>query len=145
MLGSIHISSRYLTLEHILMTLGIYWYYKFPDGLYDYSFFKFQEGCGGHVDIAPELFAEVEVSDSDALIAELRAFVNNSNTFVFIRRAGFSVKIMVGGYMLHDYENPALWFAFIAIGGGCGLIASYRIEKKELLDPPSPLKGETYP
>jgi hypothetical protein len=37
-----------------------------------------------------------------------------------------------------DYEvngaNVALYFAFIAIGGGLGLITSYRIEKKELLD-----------
>jgi hypothetical protein len=30
--------------------------------------------------------------------------------------------------------NVSLYFAFIAIGGGGGLITSYRIEKKELLD-----------
>jgi hypothetical protein len=36
--------------------------------------------------------------------------------------------------MLHDEENPALWFALIGIGGGLGLIGSYKIEKKELLD-----------
>jgi hypothetical protein len=30
--------------------------------------------------------------------------------------------------------NVALYFALIAIGGGLGLITSYRIEKKELLD-----------
>ena len=28
----------------------------------------------------------------------------------------------------------AIYFALIAIGGGMGLITSYRIEKKELLD-----------
>lgn len=37
-----------------------------------------------------------------------------------------------------DYEpngaNVSLYFAFIAVGGGIGLITSYRIEKKELLD-----------
>lgn len=35
-----------------------------------------------------------------------------------------------------DYNgaNVSLYFAFIAIGGGLGLITSYRIEKKELLD-----------
>ena len=37
-----------------------------------------------------------------------------------------------------DYEvngaNVSLYFAFIAVGGGLGLITSYRIEKKELLD-----------
>jgi hypothetical protein len=30
--------------------------------------------------------------------------------------------------------NVPIYFALIAIGGGLGLIASYRIEKKELLD-----------
>jgi hypothetical protein len=33
-----------------------------------------------------------------------------------------------------DDNNVAIYFALIAIGGGLGLIASYRIEKKELLD-----------
>ncbi len=31
-------------------------------------------------------------------------------------------------------NNVAIYFALIAIGGGLGLISSYRIEKKELLD-----------
>ncbi|OQP43169.1 hypothetical protein A4H97_13635 [Niastella yeongjuensis] len=47
--------------------------------------------------------------------------------------AGLALSYIVTN-MLHDYENPALWFAFIAMGGGGGLIYSYRIEKKELLD-----------
>jgi hypothetical protein len=50
-------------------------------------------------------------------------------------------------YILHEYvlvyrdkfgsyhdDNPAIYFALIAIGGGLGLISSYRVEKKELLD-----------
>ena len=51
---------------------------------------------------------------------------------------GLTLAYFITQYMLHDYENPALWFAFIAIGGGLGLISSYRIEKKELLDAPTP-------
>src|SRR5436309_1312902 len=47
---------------------------------------------------------------------------------------GLTLAYFITQYILHDYENPALWFAFIAIGGGLGLISSYRIEKKELLD-----------
>ena len=35
-----------------------------------------------------------------------------------------------------DNDNPALYFALIAIGGGLGLFFSYRIEKKEWLDKP---------
>ncbi len=53
-----------------------------------------------------------------------------------------TVLYKVGHYVGHwsggDYEangaNVALYFAFIAVGGGLGLITSYRIEKKELLD-----------
>ena len=48
--------------------------------------------------------------------------------------AGLALAYIITQYMMHDYDNPALWFAFIAMGGGCGLIASYRVEKKELLD-----------
>jgi hypothetical protein len=44
----------------------------------------------------------------------------------------------VGHYSGGDYEtngaNVSIYFALIAIGGGLGLITSYRIEKKELLD-----------
>lgn len=47
---------------------------------------------------------------------------------------GLMLAYFITQYMLHDDENPALWFALIAIGGGSGLVASYRIEKKELLD-----------
>jgi len=39
----------------------------------------------------------------------------------------------------HDHDeingaNVSIYFAMIAIGGGLGLISSYKIEKKELLD-----------
>lgn len=47
---------------------------------------------------------------------------------------GLALAYIITKYLLHDEENPALWFAFLAIGGGCGLIGSYRIEKKELLN-----------
>ena len=47
---------------------------------------------------------------------------------------GLALAYFITQYMLYDHKNPALWFAFIAMGGGVGLIASYRVEKKELLD-----------
>jgi len=43
---------------------------------------------------------------------------------------GLALSYFITQYILHDYENPALWFAFIAIGGGIGLFYSYKIEKK---------------
>lgn len=47
---------------------------------------------------------------------------------------GLALAYIITQYVLHDEDNPALWFALIGIGGGLGLIASYRIEKRELLD-----------
>jgi hypothetical protein len=47
---------------------------------------------------------------------------------------GLALAYFLTQYVLHDDDNPALWFALIGIGGGLGLISSYRIEKRELLD-----------
>lgn len=47
---------------------------------------------------------------------------------------GLALAYILTKYVLHDEENPALWFALIGIGGGLGLIGSYKIEKRELLD-----------
>ena len=60
---------------------------------------------------------------------------NLKNGLLFLGAGiGLAVAYFLTQYVLHDTENPALWFAFIAIGGGIGLISSYKIEKKELLD-----------
>src|SRR5215467_661599 len=56
--------------------------------------------------------------------------------------AGLLVAYLLDFYLLrvrddfsyHRHNSPAIYFALIAIGGGLGLIMSYRIEKKELLD-----------
>jgi len=44
------------------------------------------------------------------------------------------VLVTVDKYGRYSDENPAIYFSLIAIGGGLGLISSYRIEKRELLD-----------
>jgi hypothetical protein len=50
----------------------------------------------------------------------------------------YKVGHYISKYDSGDYEvngaNVSIYFALIAIGGGMGLITSYRIEKKELLD-----------
>jgi hypothetical protein len=55
--------------------------------------------------------------------------------------AGLAVAFILSDYVLyrpdkwgHNDVNPSIYFAMIAIGGGLGLITSYKIEKKELLD-----------
>jgi hypothetical protein len=47
---------------------------------------------------------------------------------------GLFLAYMLDRYMLRDWENPAIYFALIGIGGGIGLVGSYKVEKKELLD-----------
>ncbi len=42
-------------------------------------------------------------------------------------------------HISNDPENPALYLALVAIGGGLGLFFSYRIEKKEWLDKKIPV------
>lgn len=43
------------------------------------------------------------------------------------------VKVTPNG-TTYQSDNPALYFALVAIGGGLGLFISYRIEKREWLD-----------
>jgi hypothetical protein len=47
---------------------------------------------------------------------------------------GLSLAYFITQFIIHDYENPALWIAFTAIGGGLGLVGSYKVEKKEFWD-----------
>jgi hypothetical protein len=63
---------------------------------------------------------------------------NLKNGLLFLGAGiGLALAYFITQYVLHDEENPALWFAFIGIGGGLGLIGSYKIEKRELLDKPA--------
>jgi hypothetical protein len=54
------------------------------------------------------------------------------NTVLY--RVGHYVSKWDDGEYRVNGANVSLYFAFIAIGGGLGLITSYRIEKRELLD-----------
>ena len=45
-----------------------------------------------------------------------------------------TILLISGGDEEVNGANVSIYFALIAIGGGLGLITSYRIEKKELLD-----------
>jgi hypothetical protein len=54
------------------------------------------------------------------------------NTLLY--HVGHYISRYGGGEYEINGANVSLYFAFIAVGGGMGLITSYRIEKKELLD-----------
>jgi len=47
---------------------------------------------------------------------------------------GLLLAYIISEYMAPNHEDEFLYFALIGVGGGAGLISSYRIEKKELLD-----------
>lgn len=67
---------------------------------------------------------------------------NLKNGLLFLGAGlGLLVAFVIDSNMRHDdFDNsPAIYFACIAIGGGLGLIASYAIEKKEVLNKRDPL------
>ena len=53
------------------MILGVYWYFKFPENIYSFQFFKFFQGFGGHADNPAELVAQVSVDHPERLIQKL--------------------------------------------------------------------------
>jgi hypothetical protein len=63
---------------------------------------------------------------------------NLKNGLLFLGAGmGLLIAFIVDNSMNHSNfhdDNPAIYFACIAIGGGLGLIASYAIEKKEVLN-----------
>jgi drug/metabolite transporter (DMT)-like permease len=42
---------------------------------------------------------------------------------------GLALAYIVCSHLLHEEDNPALYFAFIGIGGGLGLVGSYKAER----------------
>ncbi|HUR11119.1 MAG TPA: DUF6249 domain-containing protein [Flavitalea sp.] len=49
---------------------------------------------------------------------------------------GLLVAHVLDNYVFLKTENEAIYFALVGIGGGLGLISSYKVEKRELLDRP---------
>jgi hypothetical protein len=78
-----------------------------------------------------ENMAMIEKNMNPKQYANRPAPYRNLKTGLLLLGAGIGLMLayFITQYMLHDDENPALWFAFIGIGGGLGLIASYRMEQ----------------
>ncbi len=67
------------------MILGVYWYFKFPENLYHFKFFKFFEGYGGHADNEAELVARVQVGNTENFIAKLEELKSRfKEAFLFL-------------------------------------------------------------
>ncbi|MFS4471194.1 hypothetical protein [Chryseobacterium sp. T20] len=87
------------------MILGVYWYFKFPDQLYDFQFFKFYPGYGGHADNPPELTARIQVENTDDFIHKLEALKSDfKKTYLHLNIDGNQIIINIGDYMLFDFH-----------------------------------------
>jgi len=88
------------------MYLGVYWYYGFPTGLYDFDYFSFSRGLGGHADNPAELTATLRAPATDALLRQLATLVNrHPEGWLFVRRYGLdTLRISTGGHQLTDYD-----------------------------------------
>lgn len=87
------------------MILGVYWFYKFPEGLYNYSFFEFVGGLGGHANDAAEIQARVFVKDSDQFLAEIKTLKQQyPKAYLSVKTDGSDLLINIGDYNLYDYH-----------------------------------------
>lgn len=87
------------------MILGIYWYFKFPDHLYDFTFFKFYPGYGGHADNPAELAARVQVKNTDDFMMKLEELKSGFNkTYLHVNTDGNQLILNIGDHMLFDFH-----------------------------------------
>jgi hypothetical protein len=86
------------------MLLGVYWYYGFPEGLYDFDFFNFRPGLGGHADGPAELTVTVQASNPAAALEQVRAVAARCpEAHLFAEAHGPLLRLTVGDYALPDY------------------------------------------
>ena len=87
------------------MILGVYWYFKFPDQLYDFQFFKFYPGFGGHADNPAELAARIQIENKDNFIEKLEELKTHcKETYLHININENQLIINIGDYMLFDFH-----------------------------------------
>ena len=87
------------------MNLGVYWYFGFPEGLYNFEYFTFQKGNGGHTDNPAELITNVIIQNPDDLIDKIKSLIDqHKEGFLFIYRDNNRLQIVTGGYQLFDYD-----------------------------------------
>lgn len=86
------------------MILGVYWYFKFPENLYHFRFFKFFEGYGGHADNAAELVTRVQVDNTENFIAKLEGLkIRFKKAFLYLNINDNQLIISIGGHTLFDF------------------------------------------
>lgn len=87
------------------MIVGVYWHFDFPDGLYEYDFFKYRKGLGGHADAPSELTTSIKSPNNENVITALKELVQeHPDALIFIYSKDSHLKIGTGGYRMFDFE-----------------------------------------
>jgi hypothetical protein len=87
------------------MILGTYWYFDFPTDLYQFDYFQFRKGYGGHADNPAELVATFETEYQEQIIDDLKKLIDRySDGFLFVYLEKNKLKIGTGGHQLFDYD-----------------------------------------
>lgn len=87
------------------MILGTYWYFDFPTGLYEFDFFKFYKGYGGHADNPAELSATFEAVRPEVIIEDLRKLIAQyAQGFLLVHHNAHQLKIATRAHHLFDYD-----------------------------------------
>ncbi|WP_027385778.1 hypothetical protein [Chryseobacterium gregarium] len=87
------------------MILGVYWYYKFPEGLYHFDFFRFLKGFGGHADNPAQLQASVSVSDTESFLLKITTLKSEyKRAYLTVKKNGNCLFIETRDYTLFDYH-----------------------------------------
>jgi len=85
------------------MILGVYWYFKFPENIYSFQFFRFFKGFGGHADNPAELEARVLVDHPESFIKKLEELhFRFKRIYLDIKINENQLLISIGDYTLFD-------------------------------------------
>ncbi|MCJ8155269.1 hypothetical protein MKJ01_16005 [Chryseobacterium sp. SSA4.19] len=87
------------------MILGVYWYYRFPEGLYDFKYFRFLNGFGGHVNNPAQLQARICVQNTGNFLSAVKILKSKYRmAYLTIKTSGNQLLIETGDYNLFDYH-----------------------------------------
>ncbi|WP_326984747.1 hypothetical protein VUJ46_09520 [Chryseobacterium sp. MYb264] len=87
------------------MILGVYWYYQFPENLYQFQYFNFERGYGGHIDNRAELHAVIKVPNPENILPKLKNSVSEfPSASLYVGMHENLLSFTISGYYLFDFH-----------------------------------------
>lgn len=87
------------------MILGVYWNYAFPEKIYKYKYFKFENFIGGFDDRPASLETTIFAFNPEKVIDEIKKLHrNHPDCYIYIARRGKKIKIGTANWELYDYD-----------------------------------------